>query len=107
MSRPRSRSASNSGNPARAAPRLAASPRGTSDSARCSCTSTSAALALSLNAGDVMVFMGAHRAAKHLAAVAHRDPVALAREFARHVHQAAEVAGQQDVGAGGRNLLRL
>ena len=116
MSRPRSRSASNSGRPARAAPRLAASPGATLASARCSCVSPSAARALSLKAGDVD-FMGvigaladrriAELAGQHLGHVAHGDFAALAGQLARHVHQAAEVAGQQHVGAGRRDLLRL
>ena len=46
-------------------------------------------------------------AGQHLGDVAHCDRAALARQLARHVHQAAEIAGEQHVGAGRRDVLGL
>ena len=84
-------------------------------SARCSCGSASAARALSLKAGDGCT--GAHAAladrrlgelaGQHLGHVAHGDLAALARQLAGHVHQAAEIAGEQQVGAGRGDVLGL
>ena len=46
-------------------------------------------------------------AGQHLGDVAHGDRAALALELAGHVEQAAEIAGEQRVGAGGRDVGRL
>ena len=116
MSRPRSRSASNSGSPARAAPRLAASPGATLASARCSCASPSAARALSLKAGEVdfMGVMGARRSPDRRArrpAPRPRGGRQLLRPWrdslpAMFIRQPRSPASS-DVRARGRDLLRL
>ena len=47
---------------------------------------------------------GLAHAGQHLGDVAHLDRAALALQLAGHVHQAAEIAGQQRVGAGRRDV---
>src|ERR1051325_5749474 len=86
MSRAAWRSASNSGSRSATSRRRAMKLTSTNFSAFCSSGSASAALALS---------------------VARRDRLAVALQLARHVHQTAEIPGEQHGGAGRRGVRRL
>src|SRR3546814_10074065 len=120
MSRAASRSASNSGSFARALARLSMKPVFTCFIAFCSVWLASAARALSLKAWEVLsMASGApprrlpgrlavrrltdggmiRHARQHLGDVAHLHVGAPPLQLAGHVHKAAEVAGQQSVGA--------
>src|SRR5579862_1911654 len=107
MSRELSRSPSNSGSAVKAAARLAMKPVGMLRSAACSCRSASASRAFALKAGEVISMLllrladrgAVGHAGQHLGDVAGGDGPALAGELARHIEQAAEIAGEQRAGA--------
>src|SRR5690606_17207446 len=117
MSRAASRISSNSGSASAALARFSMKPTRTCPSASWRLGSTSACLALSLNVLVWTSIASACRladrrrlvghAGEHLGDMAGVDADVVALQLAGHVHQAAEVAGEQGAGAARGNAARL
>src|ERR1700739_2580252 len=122
MRRPSSRSASNSGSRSIACRRLVWKPVLTMPSAVCSVASSSAPATLALKAwlvGCTAVSLPLSlprglghggrgglcgRVREHLGDVADADGLAAPRQLTGHVEEAAEIAGEQRIGAGPRDI---
>src|SRR5688500_17492989 len=115
MVRASSRSASNSGSLSLTFWRLSMKPEGTLRSARCSCASPSAwpTLCLKLSVRGSTRSPGladcglCHLSRQRLRHVPHLYRRAQPLELPRHVHEAAQVAGEQHLGAAGGDVLDL
>src|SRR6266566_3895078 len=122
MSRAQSRSASNSGSLSATSRRRAMKFASTNFSAFCKSASASAAFALSLKRGEVAACVATsliaspsrgplrepdrriiRHSGQNLGDVARLNIGAVALQLAGHVHEAAEIAGQQQIGAGRRD----
>src|SRR5215472_136998 len=122
MSRALSRSNSNSGSCLATSRRRAIKFASTNFSAFCNSVSASAVLALSLNHGDVAIWAArstmasrgpalrgdpdrglVRHSGENFGDMAGLDFGAVALQLADHVHQAAEIAGKQQIGTGRRD----
>src|ERR1700688_3714940 len=115
MRRPRSRVAANSEKSAIAVERFPSAVPAVRSIATFRFGFESAAFDLSMNDWEAacirLALFSESRAATHagydFGSMQNANFRAVARQLARHVHQAAEVATEQHVGAGGRDSLRL